>query len=141
MLSKNDISIKENIEKDQTLETFFDKVLIEHAGLDEVEEHFYTLELYRVCHTWQGRKDKDGYGRFTTYSKNINYPVQVLAHRFAYAVEFGFDKLPIGNNFGKDRLVINHMCFNRACVNPYHLEVITHEENSSIEKRKPKNDK
>lgn len=137
-MSNIDIAIKENIEKEKTCETFFNQVVIMHDNLDEVEDDFYEIELYKACHIWQGYKDKDGYGRFALYSKSLNYPCPVLAHRFAYAYEFGADKLPIGLEKGNNRLVINHICHNRACVNPYHLEIITQIQNISPEKRKPK---
>jgi HNH endonuclease len=42
------------------------------------------------------------------------------AHRVAYEMWFG----PI-----PDGLVIDHLCRNRACVNPAHMEPVTHREN------------
>jgi len=137
MLSKSDIAIKENIEKEHTCETFFNQVLINHDSLDEIEKDFVYFEIDKACHIWQGAKDKKGYGKFTVYSKG---PKRIKAHRFAFAHEFGFDALPEGLENGH-RYVLNHLCYNRACVNPYHLEVITSKENNSREKRKPKGDK
>jgi len=137
MLSKLDIAIRENLLKDYTCETFFNQVLIDHPGLDEVEEEFHDLELFRVCHLWQGQINSSGYGAFTLYSKIYGKKYTVKAHRFAFAHEFGAESLPEGVE-GGDRYVLNHICHQRSCVNPYHLEVVTNKENVSREKRKPK---
>lgn len=63
------------------------------------------------CWPWQGFTDFNSYGRFSRYG---------LAHRFAY--EFLVGPIPKG-------LEIDHLCRNKSCVNPDHLEAVTHREN------------
>jgi hypothetical protein len=62
------------------------------------------------CWVWTGSKTQKGYGRFG----------HRLAHRTSYELLVG--PIPEG-------LVIDHLCRNRGCINPVHLEVVTNREN------------
>jgi hypothetical protein len=67
------------------------------------------------CWLWTGHTSKDGYGYFQEASRT-----PVTAHRFSYKAFVG--DIPAG-------LEIDHTCRVRHCVNPEHLEVVTHDEN------------
>lgn len=68
------------------------------------------------CWVWTGSLNSGGYGRHSLPGRRV-----VPAHRFAYERAHG----PI-----PDGLHIDHLCRNRACVNPAHMEVVTNTENT-----------
>ena len=69
----------------------------------------------RGCWNWTGALQKDGYGVCNRFG-------QSLAHRAVYLMKNG----SISNE-----LEIDHLCRNRKCVNPWHMEQVTHQENTS----------
>lgn len=66
------------------------------------------------CYPWRGEKTDAGY--FRAWHKRR----RTTAHRLAYELVIG--PIPDGHE-------IDHLCRNRECVNPFHLEPVTHREN------------
>ena len=82
------------------LDRFFDKV---------------SPEPNSGCWLWMASGVPAGYGVFTVDG------VQGYAHRFSYETA-NKTKIPNG-------MEIDHLCRVRCCVNPDHMEVVTHAEN------------
>jgi hypothetical protein len=94
-----------------------------HTG--STERRFRTRTLYErfvekvektdTCWNWTGSTDR-GYGKI-----GLRRGVAPLyAHRVSY--EFHVGPIPAG-------LQLDHLCRNRSCVNPAHLEPVTQREN------------
>ena len=62
------------------------------------------------CWLWTASVNKSGYGQFGSHSHKF------AAHRFSFELHKG----PI-----PDGLELDHLCRNRLCVNPAHLEPVT----------------
>jgi len=66
------------------------------------------------CWPWKGAKIPQGYGAIRIQDEFF------LAHRVAYEQWRG--SIPTD-------LILDHLCHNRSCVNPAHLEAVTHQVN------------
>jgi hypothetical protein len=77
------------------------------------------------CWEWMGGKCY-GYGIFSVNRGNKKKSFR--AHRFAYTLQNGEIDL---------ELVLDHLCENKSCVNPGHLEAVTVKENTFRCKKAP----
>jgi hypothetical protein len=81
------------------------------------EERFWPkVDAEGDCWVWTKYRDKDGYGTFTAAGPGKSTRV----HKFAWQTLVG--EVPDGYE-------LDHLCRNRPCCNPDHLEVVTHAEN------------
>lgn len=76
---------------------------------------FWTKVEFGECWRWTGRPSNNG--GYAYFSLNGTL---FVAHRVAYTSLVGM--IPKG-------LQLDHLCRNRICVNPTHLEPVTHREN------------
>lgn len=108
--------------RDEIYHRIMDNVKIEHTG------HFICDECGNEkpspCWIWQGAKSGPENG--TRETRGGGYPRMTLnsytvaVHRVMYTHEHGY--IPLKKQ-------IDHVCRNRLCVNPAHLEMISHKEN------------
>lgn len=85
----------------------FDRSLLQRFEIDEETD----------CWIWQGKPTKDGHGQICIARQTRT------AHRWFYELLVG--PVPEG-------CTLHHTCDNKLCVNPSHLEVMTHSEHRRL---------
>ncbi len=88
------------------------KIVLPQPTIQLFLKHIKVTE--NECWEWLGHLDKHGYGLFSNNHKSF------MAHRYSFSYFIG--EIPTG-------LELDHLCRNPKCVNPDHLEAVTHIEN------------
>lgn len=88
---------------------------MEHIEQKEKERFINSYTVSGDCYLWNKYLDKDGYGTFYFRKKSRK------AHRVAVFMMQG--TIP-------EKMVVDHICKNRSCVNVAHLRVITARQNT-----------
>lgn len=93
------------------------------ADLPRVLRTNIQVDPVKGCWVWQASVHRDGYSQ-VWYSRR---GVKVIGHRWAYhhLVDREF---PIVNS--GDDMTLDHLCNNRRCLNPAHLEPVSRSVNS-----------
>lgn len=90
---------------------------IPEMDIKDIVRFISSIEFSKKCWVFKkGKKNKSGYCDFHFKGKSYS------AHRVSYEF-FTKDKIPLD-------YAIDHLCKNPPCVNPSHLEVVTHSENT-----------
>lgn len=90
-------------------------------SLMELRFYSYAMPKYPIvraengCWEWRGTRTDKGYGLLHQGRKKLR------AHKYLYEEFVG----PI-----PQKLVLDHLCRNKGCVNPFHLEPVTSRENT-----------
>ena len=93
----------------------YDRVFKGVINIPTVEQRFWAkVDRTGECWEWVAARTSSGYGNFNWLGKNK------VAHRVSYELIKG--DIPEG-------LDLDHLCRNRSCVNPEHLEPVTRREN------------
>ena len=91
-----------------------DSVLVRRF-IRKTKRNFQTKKVNdSFCVEWTGSRNWNGYGRVHVDGRNKQ------AHRVAYAIYAFYNSI-----LWDEQLQIDHLCRNRACVNPLHLEPVT----------------
>lgn len=82
--------------------------------MTSIERLLQSVTKTDTCWVWTGHLRGNGYGGFRVDGRDE------YVHRYAYRQMVG--PIPLG-------FQIDHLCRNRLCVNPAHLEAVTQREN------------
>ncbi len=88
------------------------------VSITTVQRFWDKVDRSGDCWVWTAAHNRkpNGYGVFAITKRNL-----VVAHRFSYQLHYG--EIP-------DGMQVDHRCYNRSCVNPDHLNLVTGKQNN-----------
>lgn len=91
-------------------------IIQSHLNRKEISKIFKKIYINPKsdCWEWLGYKNTAGYGRYHVAHK------PAYTHRMMYAWIYG----PIPTGRGRNVPVVDHICKNKSCCNPAHLQLI-----------------
>lgn len=92
-----------------------DAIIIPDLSPSDLSRFYSKVKKTNNCWIWTSKKHVRGYGLFNI--KGVSY----RAHRIAFQ---------LSGSVLDPRMVLDHLCKNTSCVNPEHLEEVTHAENT-----------
>ena len=112
--------IKPPDRRTEIIQRIYDKVKVVDTG--------YLVDgVPSPCHLWQG--PTSGTGRGKGYGRISINSITSAVHRVSYTHYFGY--IPLKKQ-------VDHLCNIRNCVNPEHLEMVTHLTNQARRARRAK---
>ena len=119
-LSRKDKAIKWGVQQPTVVKRFNSKLIHQEDGCIDFDGA-----------KWDSRDRYRGIRIHQVVKNEVRMSETVKAHRFSFALHYGFDALPKATDNSSDAKVINHICGNTKCVNPEHMNVLTVKENAT----------
>ena len=91
-----------------------DRAAVKHHSRTLLQKMWDRIDASGPCWNWTGHIKENGYGSFNSDGRPV-YPHRVMYETFVAAIPAGW--------------VVDHVCNNRKCCNPDHLQAVTQNEN------------